>query len=338
MSPTPKFQTLWSKLEAMAISKPLTTTSPPLGRIGLYVGLAGGTIAALLVAGLFAPAFLTFDNMFIVVRAASITGIVAVGMCYVTISGNLFALSAGQLAALLSVTYALMVRENVSVPLSCLGVCTIAVLLGAVQGYAIAIIRNPIITTIAFGTVFAGVAAYISGNGNIRIHSEAATWMGTLRPLGVPIQSWVFAAWALFGLFLLKRTRLGRLITLSGANRLTAAATGLRVDFAAAISLAMLGLSCAIVAIFTVSQFSHAKADMFSGLDIDCIASVLVGGIALRGGQGSPIQAALGAVLIALLQNYLLLMSVTTGVRFAVVGIIVVAASSGFHLFQSKAK
>jgi ribose transport system permease protein len=165
-----------------------------------------------------------------------------------------------------------------------------------------------------------------------------ATWIGTVRPLGVPVQSWVFVLWALLGMFVLKKTRIGRLIILSGANRLAAAATGLRVGLATAIALAMLGLSSAIVAIFAVSQFSHAKADMFSGLDIDCIASVLVGGVALRGGQGSPLQAALGAVLIALLQNFLLLRSLPTGVRFAIVGALVVAATSGFHLLQRRSR
>ena len=209
---------------------------------------------------------------------------------------------------------------------------------GGLQGYAITIIKNPIITTIAFGAVFAGLAAYVSGNGNVRIHNDVATWIGTARPLGVPIQSWVFVAWALFGLFVIKRTRLGRLITLCGANRLTAAATGFRVDVVTAIAMIMLALSCAIVSIFAVSQFSSAKADMFSGLDIDCIASVLVGGVALRGGQGSPMQAGLGAVLIALLQNYLLLKSLPTGVRFAIVGLLVVAATSGFHLLQRRGR
>ncbi len=142
-----------------------------------------------------------------------------------------------------------------------------------------------------------------------------------MRPLGVPIQSWVFVAWALFGLFVMKKTRIGRID--DAQWRQSADRRGDRPSrrLATAIAMIMLAISCAIVAIFAVSQFSSAKADMFSGLDIDCIASVLVGGIALRGGQGSPLQAALGAALIALLQNYLLLRSLPTGVRFAIVGL-----------------
>jgi ribose/xylose/arabinose/galactoside ABC-type transport system permease subunit len=128
------------------------------------------------------------------------------------------------------------------------------------------------------------------------------------------------------------------MMTLSGSNRLAASAAGLHVASITAVSMIMLSLSCAIVAVFAVSQFSSAKADMFSGLDIDCIASVLVGGIALRGGRGSPIRAAFGAFLIALLQNFLLLRSLSTGVRFAIIGILVVAATSGFHLLQRKSR
>ena len=188
----------------MGVANELAVAPGSHRRIGLYLGLLAGALVALLLAGWSTPNFLTFDNIFVVVRAASITGIVAVGMSYVTISGNLFALSAGQLSALLSVVYALMVRGNLWVPLSCAGVCAVAVLAGVLQGYAITIIRNPIITTIAFGAVFVGLAAYVSGNGNIRIHNEAATWVGTMRPLGIPIQSWVFVTWALIGLFLVK--------------------------------------------------------------------------------------------------------------------------------------
>lgn len=307
-------------------------------RLGIYGAVGVVAAAALALAGWSTPSFLTVDNLFIVIRAASITGIVAVGMSYVTISGNLFALSAGQLSALLGIVYALLIRADLGVPASCFGAIGVAILAGVLQGFAIAVVRNPIITTIAFGAVFGGVAALISANGNIRIHDATAAWIGTVRPLGVPIQSWVFVAWALFGLFVMKKTWIGRIMTLSGANRLTAVATGIRVDVAAATALTMLAVSSAIVAIFAVSQFSQAKADMFTGLDIDCIASVLVGGVALRGGQGSPIQAALGAALIALLQNFLLLRSLPTGVRFAIVGVLVVAATSGFHLLQRRGR
>jgi ribose transport system permease protein len=98
----------------------------------------------------------------------------------------------------------------------------------------------------------------------------------------------------------------------------------------------MLSVGVAIVAIFTVAQFSEARSNLFSGYDFDYIAAVLVGGIALRGGQGTPLQAALGAVLIALLENFMLLNNVSGGLLMTVVGTVVVGAISVFHLLQGK--
>jgi ribose/xylose/arabinose/galactoside ABC-type transport system permease subunit len=92
------------------------------------------------------------------------------------------------------------------------------------------------------------------------------------------------------------------------------------------------------MAILTVCQFSQAKADLFMGYDFDYIAAVLVGGIALRGGRGSPLQAAMGAILIALLQNFMLLNGLSAGLRMTIVGLLVVASISLFHVLQAKSR
>ena len=94
---------------------------------------------------------------------------------------------------------------------------------------------------------------------------------------------------------------------LPGANRVAATASGLRVGQAALARLTLLGICCGLTGISAAAQFGQAVANLFQGLNFDVIAAILVGGIALRGGEGSPIQAALGAVFISLLQNFMLL-------------------------------
>lgn len=289
------------------------------------------------IAGVTTPAFATVDNLFVVVRAASLTGIVAIGMSYITISGNLFALSASSLAALLAVIFALAVGEfgftgGVLITLS------IAVFSGVAQGVAISLIGNPIITTLAFGTVFRGLAALFSGNSILRIDSEAALWLGTARPLGMPTQSWAFILAALASWFVIRHVKLGREIVLCGANPQAAVASGLRTGLVTSVACIALCLGAAVMAIMTVSQFSQAKADLFMGYDFDYIAAVLVGGIALRGGRGSPLQAAMGAILIALLQNFMLLNGLSAGLRMTIVGLLVVASISLFHVLQAKSR
>jgi simple sugar transport system permease protein/ribose transport system permease protein len=250
--------------------------------------VACGIIALALVGGITTPGFLTIDNLLVIVRAASITGIVAIGMSYITISGNLFALSAAELAVLAACIFAFLMRAE----------------FGVVSSVAVTLV--------------------------------AAIALGTGRPLGIPTQSWAIVILAVAGAVILKKTRFGRQIVLMGANRHTAQATGLNRTRVVVIAMSIFGLCCAIVGISGAAQFSRATATMFPDLNVDVVAAILVGGIALQGGRGTPLQAAFGAVFIALLQNYMLLHAFTTGQRMMVIGALVVASTLGYHYLQRK--
>jgi simple sugar transport system permease protein/ribose transport system permease protein len=292
-------------------------------------------IAALIAAAaITTPSFLTVENLITVVRAASITGIVALGMSYITLSGNLFALSAEELAILSACVFAWLMRADYGLFAALVLTIVFSGGAGAIQGGIIARGADPIITTLAFGAFFRGLASLVSQNQNIMFASDVARWIGTGRPLGIPTQSWAFILLAILAWFVLQKTRFGRQLLLIGANRETAKATGLRVGQASLVALTIFGVCCGLAGISAASQFGLAVANLFSGLNIDVIAAILVGGISLRGGQGSPIQAALGAIFIALLQNYMLLHSFTTGQRMLVVGCLVALATLGFHMIQ----
>jgi ribose transport system permease protein len=302
-------------------------------RMAITVMLAG--IATLVVAGgSMTPSFLTFDNLLVVIRNASITGIVALGMSYVTISGNLFALSAEELAILSACIFAYLMHAGLGLVASIAATLLMACVGGAVQGGIIAFGADPIITTLAFGALFRGLASLVTGNQNIALGTRTAEWLGTGRPLGIPTQSWAFVILTLAAWFVIDKTRFGRQVVLTGANREAATATGLRVGRAALVGVTLLGLGCGLVGISAASQFGLAAANLFAGLNIDVVAAVLVGGIALSGGQGSPVQAALGATFITLMQNFMLLHDLSTGVRMTTVGCLVAAATGVFHVLQ----
>jgi simple sugar transport system permease protein/ribose transport system permease protein len=297
-------------------------------RLRNMAGVAAAIIVLFLLAAATTPGFLTLENMLIVLRAASITGIVALGMAYLTLSGNLFALSAEELAILAACVFAWLMRDHFDLA-SSIGLALIfAAAAGALQGAIIALGADPIITTLAFGALFRGLSSLVTQNKNILLGTKAAEWLGTGRPLGVPTQSWAFVLLTIGAWFVLQRTRFGRVLLLIGANRNAAAATGLRVGQASLIAMTLFGLCCGIAGISAASQFGLAVSNLFTGLNIDVVAAVLVGGISLRGGQGSPIQAALGAVFIALLQNFMLLHSFTAGQRMLVVGCLVAVAAA----------
>jgi ribose transport system permease protein len=306
-------------------------------RRALATAIIGAAIIALaVIGGAVTPTFLTLDNLLVVIRQASVTGVVALGMSYVTISGNLFALSAEELAILTACIFGWLMRAKFGLALSLIATLLFAGLGGAVQGGIIALGADPIITTLAFGGFFRGLASVVSQNQNILLGTNAAQWLGTGRPLGVPTQSWAFLILTPLAWVALQKTRIGRVLLLSGANRAAAKASGLRVGQAALVGVTLLGLCCGLAGISAAAQFGQAVANLFQGLNFDVIAAILVGGIALRGGQGSPVQAALGAAFIALLQNFMLLNDFTSGWRMTVVGCLVALATCLFHVLQRR--
>src|SRR5258705_10200702 len=125
--------------------------------IGLLVLIGGATT----------PGFLTLDNLLIVIRAASITGIVALGMSYITISGNLFALSAEELAVLSACVFAWLVRAHYDLAAGLVLTLVFSGSAGGIQGAIIAIGADPIFTNLAFVSVVLGVASLVWKNNDI---------------------------------------------------------------------------------------------------------------------------------------------------------------------------
>jgi ribose transport system permease protein len=292
----------------------------------------------LLAGGITTDAFFTFDNALIVIRAASITGIVALGMTFVTLSGNFFSLSVEQTAALCSIVFAGALANDLGIVAAVVCALSASVLVGGAQGVLVAAGLNPIVTTLGAGAALFGFAAVVTHNEVVNFSSSSADWVGRARPLGVPTQSWAFIILTVLATLVLVRTRFGRETYLVGTNRSAARASGLRVGKVTVLAFVLSALTAGIAGVFTAAQLTQAPLTQFNGLNIDVIAAVLVGGTALQGGEGSALRSALGAVFIALLANFLLLRQVDFGVRTLVTGLIVVVATSAFHLLRTRGR
>jgi simple sugar transport system permease protein/ribose transport system permease protein len=301
------------------------------------VGAAVGVI--LLAGGLTTREFLTVDNFLIVVRSASITGIVALGMTFVTLSGNFFSLSVEQTAALCSIVFSEGLLHGFGLAASLVLALATSIAVGLGQGFVIAAGLNPIVVTLGAGAALYGLAAVVTGNQVVNFTTTSATnWIGTGRPLGVPTQSWAFILLTIASTFILTRTRFGREIYLVGTSRPAARASGLSVGKATVVAFTLSSVAAGMVGIFTAAQFTQAPLTQFSGLNFDVIAAILVGGAALQGGEGSTLRTALGAVFIAMLADLMLLRSASFGTRTLVTGLVVVVATSAFHLLRTRGR
>lgn len=296
--------------------------------------VVAAVVALLLLGWLTTPTFVTGRNFLNIVRSASIIGIIAVTMTFITIGGSFFSLSVVQTAALCAIGFAATLSWGWPWPLAMLAILLLATAIGLLQGVGVAAGGNPIVVTLAFGAVLFGLGAVLSGNKTVRTGSDAVDWFGTGRPFGIPNQTYAFVVITVLATIVLTRTRFGRTVTLVGANRAAAVASGLSP---ARITVAILMISAAgagVAGMFTSAQFSQGRLDQFDGFDIDAIAAILVGGAAIQGGEGSMLRTGLGAVFIAGMQNLMVLRGYSFGVRTLWVGVAILVAVSLFALLR----
>ena len=303
-----------------------------MGTIGVAV-IVGALFA---IGGVTTPAFLTTENLLNIVRAASLTGIVALGMTFITISGNFFSLSLQQTAAFSAITYAATTGWEWPLGLAILATLGLAGLIGLLQGAIVAAGANPIITTLGVGAAVFGLAAHLTDNRTIRTGSTSSEWLGRGRPLGIPTQSWSFILLAIVMIVVLGRTRFGRSVVLVGANTSAAVASGISRGFVALAVFTVSSLLAGLAGIFLAAQIGQGIVNQFSSLNIDVIAAVLVGGTAVQGGDGSMLRTTVGTIFIAVLINLMLLRGFSFGMRFFLEGIAVAVGVSVYTVLRQR--
>lgn len=298
--------------------------------------VVASVVVLLAIGWLTTPNFVTVDNALIIVRSASIIGIVAVGVTFVTVSGNFFSLSLGETASFCAIAFAFMISEGWGVPAAVVLTLALALALGALQGLVVAAGANPIITTLGAGAALFGLAAVLTDNKTVRTGSDVADWIGRGRPFGVPNQTWAFIILTLVAALVLTKTPFGRRLTLVGSNAAAATATGLRRGTIAIAAFALASLGAGLAGMFTAAQVKQGITEQFPELTINAIAAVLVGGTAIFGGEGSMLRTALGAVFIAGLDNLLVIRGYSFGVRVTVTGLAVLVGVSLFTVLRRR--
>ena len=301
------------------------------------VVVAGAVLVVALVGWLTTPEFVTYSNLQSIIRSAALIGIIAETMTFITIGGSYFSLSVSQTAAMSAIAFAAFLSWGWPVWASVVAVFAIAAAVGLAQGGAVALGGNPIVVTLAAGAVLFGSGAWLTDNKTVRSGTDAADWIGTARPLGIPTQTWAFLIITGISAVVLVRTRFGR--DRDPRRRQpsrTATAAGLRPGRISLYVFAVSSLGAALAGVFIAAQFGQGQLDQFDGADIDAIAAILVGGAAIQGGEGSATRTAIGAVFIAALQNLMVLRGFSFGVRVFLVGMAILISVSLFTVLRSR--
>ncbi|MDX1522770.1 MAG: ABC transporter permease [Anaerolineae bacterium] len=312
------------------------TTSP------LAIGIIVVVAIALVIGAVITPNFLTVFNIKVILRLAAFVGIFAIGLTFVTISGNFFLLSLEETAGLAAVAFATMIGAGWDLFSALLGTLAIAGITGLIQGVIVGMGGNPIIVTLGAAGIIFGAASWYSDNSVILMtRPHPAEWIGTGQVLTVPNVTWAFILLAIIGEVVLRYTSFGRSTYLVGASKDTAHATGYNTFVKALQVFALASAAAAVVGILFAAQISQGQASLFSAnfgssgsLTISAIAAVMVGGTAIFGGRGSVVRTMLGAIFIALADNMMVLNGFESGPRILFTGFIVVFSVSIYAILE----
>ena len=280
-----------------------------------------GGSAAILGWALLTPGFLSKLSLFAMLNAVSYVGCVAVGMCFITISGNIMSLALGATVSVTSVVF--MASLGAGTALSAVFALAFGGAITAAQGLLVGYFRaNAILISIAALTLILGTADYLTEGQRI-YPGEDGLALFRSRFWGVPFESLVFLAVAIIGQGVLSLTRVGREIRMTGSNRRAAETAGVNVPLAVLIAYTLAGIMAATAGVLLAVRYRSGDMDLGNGYEYRAIAAVLVGGTAIQGGAGSVLQTCIGVVVVATIEMVLRLRGYSEQMEYLVSGLVV---------------
>jgi rhamnose transport system permease protein len=309
----------------------LASGSPrALGRAGAALFGHEGILALILVVSLALLAtqtdrFLTTENLLNQGRLMAEVGLVAMPMTFIIITGGID-LSVGSVLGLCAILLGVM-WQNLGLPLGL--AIALTLLLGAAAGafngwFITRVGVPPLIMTLATLALFRGLAEGISQARSVRGYPEWFYELGQGEILGVPTQLWILLVVLLASAIVLARTTFGRALYAIGHNQLAARFSGIAVDRHKLAIYTFSGLMAGLAGCIFVSRVSTTRSDMGTGLELDVIAAVVLGGTSIFGGTGSILGTVLGVILIQLLKNGLALTGVKGDATIVVIGSVLI--------------
>ena len=282
-------------------------------------------VALFVLLSLLSDSFLTFRNLLNILNQNAPLAIMASAMTLVIIGGG-FDLSVGATFAVAGVTAA-WVALHVDPYVGLLIAPLVGAALGLINGVVITRLNvHSFLATIATSLVFKGVAIVISDGRLIPVRLDDFTWLGRDKFLGIFIAVYVFVAFALVLTFVLNRTTLGRKIFSVGGNEEAAILSGIRTDRIKIATFVIAGISAGLAAAISVSRISMGQASAGTGLELQAIAAVILGGTSIYGGVGAVWRSVAGVLLLALISNGFNILNADPFYRDLTTGLVILGA------------
>ncbi|MGO8693760.1 MAG: ABC transporter permease [Rectinemataceae bacterium] len=275
----------------------------------------------------FAPNFVSGENLYLVSRQISFVAIVAIGELFVILTGGID-LSVGSVMGLAGVAAAGAMKFGFDPTLAALFGLVVGLAIGAINGALIAYVRiAPFIVTLAMLSFARGLILILTEGWPITNIPKSFLPIGQSDFLALPIPLWIMLFVAIIAWFVLTKTAFGRRTYAIGGNEQATFLSGINVKGITFHLYMISSLCAALVGVILVARFNSAQADTGTGWELDAIAAAVIGGTSLMGGAGSVLGVLIGAAIMGVIRNGLVLMMVSPYYQTAVIGVIIVLAA-----------
>ena len=287
-------------------------------------------IFIVIIVSLRTPRFLAADNAIVILEAAAILMMVAIGQLMVIVTAGID-LSVGSVLALTGMSVALLNQYHPGIPISAIVLISIAIgfLLGSLNGILVAHAKiPPIITTLGTMSIYRGFVFVLSGGRWVSAHELSEAFIrfprenvfGISNLLIIPVLMAI-----LFSVFLYL-TKTGREIYGVGGNKMASQYVGISLKKINYLVFAICGAISGLAGFLWVARFASAQSGTAFGFELQTVAACVIGGASILGGSGTILGVMLGALFIAITHNALILVGISPFWQMAMQGFLILLA------------
>jgi ribose transport system permease protein len=290
-----------------------------------------------IVLGLLSDKFFTASNGVNVLRQIAVNICVATGMTMIVLTAGID-LSVGSVLALCGAITAGLLKNGWQFPtldlfvgFTILGAILCAIFIGAFLGFFNGLVITkfkvpPFVATLAMLTIARGFTMLYTEGHPISNLGTSFAYIGAGSFIGIPIPVWIATVVVLIAVFITKKTKLGRYIYAIGGNENAAKLSGISISRVKLIVYSLGATLAAIGGIIVTSRLDSAQPNAGISYELDAIAAVVIGGTSLNGGRGSIWGTVIGAIIIGVLNNGLVLLNVSPFWQQVVKGAVILLA------------
>lgn len=285
------------------------------------------------------PRFGSLNNILNMLKQISEISIMAIGVTYLIVCGDID-LSIGSVYGLCMMVAALILKNSIPSIFAILLPIATGMIIGLINGLLVTKVKIPaFIVTLSMLSIARG-AVYIMNNGQpISVFPDLENWFFLLgKKIGgvFPIQIIFMIVLYLIAGIVFNKTTFGYKVLATGGNAKTARLSGINVDKVKIASFMIVGMTSAIAAILGLAYMKSVHPTIGVGREMDVIAAVIIGGTALSGGKGTIVGTFIGAAIMGVVRNGMVLLGVQAFYQEALIGLMILLAVIGETWISSR--